>query len=437
MKSASAKTPTSEPEGLNPPVQGGLFDRVLQYFDRAADRMGLDHYICKILKTTSSEILVHFPVKMDDGRVEVMAGYRIQHCNVLGPFMGGMRFHPDMNQDMARGLACLATWRAALVNLPCGGSQGGLQIAPGRYTLGELEGITRRFTFALGNEIGPEYDISTPDVNTDSQIMVWMLDTYLSTLPPHERNRNSHVVTGKPFESGGTLGREKGPGQGIVYLLREWARDRRFGLYSANYAVQGFGNVGSWAARLLKAEGCRMVAVEDNTGAIYNKDGIDPDELFVYVKDKGGVKDYPKSTPIKHEDLFTVKCDIFIPAAVEAQVTAEIAENLNVRLIAEGANGPLVPEADVVLEKRGIDVIPDILCNSGGLIANYFEWIQNKRSEYWDLEEVDAKLQKRILEAYVKVRDTARNLSVDWRTAAYMVALTRLETVFKERGIFP
>ncbi|MBU0507714.1 Glu/Leu/Phe/Val dehydrogenase [bacterium] len=422
---------------FNPPLKGGLYEHVLKYFDQAADRMGLDLYVRKILRTTASEILVHFPVKMDDGRVEMMAGYRIQHCNVLGPFIGGMRFHPDLNQDMARGLACLATFRAALINLPCGGAQGGLQIAPSRYTMGELERLTRRFTYALGSDIGPEYDISAPDINTDSQIMVWMLDTYVSTLPPYERGRNTHVVTGKPLESGGTLGREKGPGQGIVYLLKEWARDRRFGLYSATFAVQGFGNVGSWTARLLKTEGCRMVAVEDNTGAIHNKDGIDPDALYEYVKAQGGVKDYPQARAISHEDFFGTKCDIFIPAAVENQITAEIAENLNVRLIAEGANGPLAPEADVVFEKRGIDVIPDILCNSGGAIANYFEWIQNKRSEYWEQEEVDTKLRKRILEAYVKVRDMARNLSVDWRTAAYMVALHRLETVFKERGIFP
>ncbi|MFZ5434709.1 MAG: Glu/Leu/Phe/Val family dehydrogenase [Calditrichota bacterium] len=437
MKGAGSGSGKITNPNVAEPSPGSLFDHVLYHFDRAADRIGIDPYTRKIMRTTTNEILVHFPVKMDDGRIEIMAGYRFQYNNVQGPFQGGMRYHPRLDQDLARGLAALATWRAALVGLPAGGAEGGLQIDPARYTLGELERITRRFTYALGNVIGPEYDIPAPDVNTNSQIMVWMLDTYLSTLQPLERARNTHVVTGKPLESGGTQGRDKATGQGLVYLLNEWSRDRHFALYSATYSLQGFGNVGSWTARLLKAEGCRLMAVEDHTGAIRNKDGIDPDELFAYVSSTGGVKGYPKGEAIDHEAFLKTKADIFIPAALENQIHGENADLLNVRVVAEGANGPLAPLADANFEKRGIDVLPDILSNSGGVIVSYYEWLQNKRSEYWELEEVDTKLHKRIVDAYVKVRDTARNLSVDWRTAAYIVALQRMATVYKERGIFP
>lgn len=291
------------------------------------------------------------------------------------------------------------TWKSAIADIPFGGAKGGIQIDPSKYSIGELERITRRFAFALGNNIGPEYDIPAPDVNTNAQIMAWILDTYLSMIPANEGQRCIHVVTGKPVESGGSLGREKATGQGVVYCIEEWAKDNNFDLSKATYIVQGFGNVSSWASKLLKPKGAKLIAVQDVTGAIINENGIDPDKLAEYVKKNGGVKGYPDSRAIDFETFISLKADIFIPAALENQITEETAPLLNVRLVAEGANGPTTPEGDIILVKRGIDFISDILCNAGGVIVSYFEWLQNKRSEYWDIEEVDCKLRKKIIPA--------------------------------------
>jgi glutamate dehydrogenase (NAD(P)+) len=413
-----------------------VYDNVVKQFNKAADLMELDPSVRKILSAATNEVVVHFPVKMDDGRVEIFTGYRVQHNNVLGPFKGGLRFHPSVDIDEVRALAAWMTWKSAIADIPFGGAKGGIQMDPSRYSPSELERISRRFTFALGNTIGPEYDIPAPDVNTNAQIMAWILDTYQSTMPAHERNRCSHVVTGKPIESGGSRGRDKATGQGVVYLIEEWAKDRGFDLGKATYTVQGFGNVGSWVSRLLKAQGARLVAVEDVSGAYMNDEGIDPELLSEYALAHGGVvAGYPGLEQIGHETFLRVKSDLFIPAALENQITGETAHWLDTKLIAEGANGPTDPEGDAVLRSRGIDVLPDILCNSGGVIVSYFEWLQNKRSEFWDLEEVDRKLHKIIVEAYRRVREAAKSYTVDWRTAAYIVA--RLETAYVMRGIFP
>jgi len=414
-----------------------VYDGVKLQFDRAADLLDLDPHIRKILGTTKSEIEVHFPVLLDSGRTEMFTGYRVQHNDVLGPFKGGMRFHPSVNVDEVRALATWMTWKSAIVNIPFGGAKGGIQFDPSKHSPKEIERITRRFTFALGNNIGPEYDIPAPDVNTNAQIMAWMLDTYLSTTPPQDRQRSTHVVTGKPIESGGSLGREKATGQGVVYLIERWAEDHNFKLDGSTFIVQGFGNVGSWAAKLLKSKGARMVAVEDVTGAIANPDGIDPDSLSGYVQAHGGVYAYWNGKLIDHEAFLGTEADIFIPAAMEHQITASTAHLLKVRLVAEGANGPTDPAGDQILQSRGIDVLPDILCNAGGVVVSYFEWLQNKRSEFWDLEEVDDKLHKKLVKAYERVRDVARERELDWRTAAYIVALSRLQSVYRERGIFP
>jgi glutamate dehydrogenase (NAD(P)+) len=419
---------------LKPPA---LYDNVRTQFNKAANLMQLDPSIRKILEVTTNEILVHFPVKMDDGRVEVFTGYRVQHNDALGPFKGGLRFHPSVDVDEVRALATWMTWKSALTHIPFGGAKGGIQIDPSNYSMNELEHISRRFTFALSNNIGPEYDIPAPDVNTNPQIMAWILDTYLSTMPAHERQRCTHVVTGKPIESGGSIGREKATGQGVVYLIKEWAKDRSFDLDGATYIVQGFGNVGSWTARLMKPLGGKLLAVEDATGAIFNEAGIDPDLLADHVKQCGGVVGYPQARPIDHQAFLSTQADIFIPAAMENQITAETAPLLRVKVVAEGANGPTDPDGDAILQAREIDLIPDILCNSGGVIVSYFEWLQNKRSEFWELEEVDSKLHKKIVNAYERVRDVARESGTDWRSAALIVALSYLEKVYKERGIFP
>ena len=415
-----------------------LYKNVSRQFNKAADMMNLDPNIRKILSMTTNEIVVNFPVKKDDGMIEMFTGYRVQHNNILGPYKGGLRYHPSVDLDEIRSLATWMTWKSAIIDIPLGGAKGGIQIDPSSYSISELERITRRFTFALGNNIGPDYDIPAPDVNTNSQIMAWILDTYLSTIPPNQRQSGISIVTGKPIESGGSLGRDKATGQGVVFTIEEWAKENNFNLKGATYFVQGFGNVGSWAARLMKLHGSKLIAVEDVSGAIFNPKGLDPEDLLSFTKSNDGViVGYPKGELIDHETFMKIRADIFIPSALENQITATTAPLIDVKLIAEGANGPTDPDGDMILQSKGVDVIPDILCNAGGVIVSYFEWLQNKRSESWDLDEVDIKLHKKITEAYGRVRETAKEYNTDWRTAAYIVALSRLERVYKDRGIFP
>ena len=405
-------------------------------FRKAAESIHLNPAVQQILENTTNEITVHFPVEMDDGRVEVFAGYRVQHNNVLGPFKGGLRFHPGVDLDEVRALATWMTWKSAIVDIPFGGGKGGIQIDPSAYSLRELERITRRFTFALNGNIGPEYDIPAPDVNTNARVMAWILDTYQAMSPALDRSRSLHVVTGKPVSAGGSLGRDKATGQGVVHCIERWMTDRELSLRGATYFVQGFGNVGSWTARLLRDLGARLVAVEDVTGAIAG-DNIDPYALLGHEQRSRGIAGLEKTRRINHEEFLATEADIFIPAALENVLTDETAPLLSVKLVAEGANGPTTPEADLILQARGIDIVPDILCNAGGVIVSYFEWLQNKRSERWELEEVDTKLRRKILSAYIRVEETRREYSVDPRTAALIVALKRLEAVYEQRGIFP
>lgn len=415
-----------------------LYDNVLSQFNKAADLAKLDSGVRKILEKPQNEILVRFPVKMDDGRIEVFTGYRVQHNNILGPYKGGLRFHPDVEINEVRSLAAWMTWKCAIANIPYGGGKGGIEIDPAKYSMDELERITRRFTFALGQNIGPEYDIPAPDVNTTPQIMAWILDTYISTLPANQRYGNTHVVTGKPVEAGGSLGRNKATGQGVVFHIEEWAKDHNINLKDVTYFVQGFGNVGSWSALLMKEHGAKMLAVEDASGAIFNNDGIDPNDLLEYAqKHKNLIAGYPKAKSMSHTEFLSTKADIFIPAAMENQINAETASLINVKLVAEGANGPTSPEGDEILQKKKIDLLPDILCNGGGVVVSYFEWLQNKNSEAWELDEVISKLHKKMVSAYINVRETAKKFKTDWRMASYIVALQRIENNYKKRGIFP
>jgi glutamate dehydrogenase (NAD(P)+) len=414
-----------------------LYTNVQRQFDKAADLIDLDPDVRSILAKPINEIVINFPVKLRNGKVQMFTGYRVQHSDVLGPFKGGMRYHPKVDIDEVRALATWMTWKCAIADIPMGGAKGGIQFDPTQYTMRELEHITRRFAFALANNVGPEYDVPAPDVNTNPQIMAWFLDTYLTTIVPTERNKHKHVVTGKPIEAGGSLGRDKATGQGVVFCIEQWAIDRSVDLSKATYILQGFGNVGSWAARLMQAHGATLTAVEDHTGAIANSSGIDPDDLLGHVRENGGVKDFAGGSPVNHEAFLSTKADIFIPAALENVLIGETVKLLKVRMVAEGANGPTDPDADEWLYKNKVDVLPDILANSGGVIVSYFEWLQNKRSEAWDLEEVDSKLYKIITRAYAKVKDAAQKYDTDWRTAAYITALKRLEHVFKTRGIFP
>jgi glutamate dehydrogenase (NAD(P)+) len=414
-----------------------LYQMVIRQFNRAADIMRLDVNVRKILSQSENEIVVNFPVKMSNNDVEIFTGYRVQHNDWMGPFKGGLRYHPQVDIDEVRALAAWMTWKCALVDIPFGGAKGGIQMDPAKYTREEMERITRRFTFALGNNIGPEWDIPAPDMNTNAQMMAWILDTYQSTIPPGERHNNLHVVTGKPIAAGGSAGRDKATGQGVVYCIETWIKDHGLNPRDLTFIVQGFGNVGSWTARLLGRLGAKLIAVEDATGGIRNNNGIDPDDLLAHVKVRRGVAKYKLAESIDHIGFLRTEADIFIPAAMEGQITAESAPWLKVRLVAEGANGPTDLDGDAVLAARGIDLIPDFLCNAGGVIVSYFEWLQNKRSEFWDLDKVDGKLRAKIVCVYERVRDQARELNIDRRTAAYILALQRLEQVYKERGIFP
>jgi glutamate dehydrogenase (NAD(P)+) len=426
LTTAPAQTAT------RPPDDGTSFQ-----FNRAADLMELDPDIRRILRHAANESVVNFPVKMDDGHVEIFTGYRVQHNNVLGPFKGGLRFHPDVDLKHVRELAAWMTWKTAIADLPFGGAKGGIAIDPRNFSAGELERITRRFTYALGDVIGPDHDIPAPDMNTNPQVMAWILDTYLSMVPPQQRQRSMHVVTGKPMRLGGCAGRDKATGQGVVITIENWARDRGFPLKNAAFTVQGFGNVGSWAARLLAPHQPRLLAVEDASGAIHHDGGLDPFELTDWVARHGGVAGFPEAEEIDHATFLSMKADLFIPAALGDQITAETAPTLDVKLVAEAANGPTTHEGELILQERGIAILPDVLCNAGGVIVSYLEWLQSKRSEAWELEEVEGKLRRKITAAYERVRDTARAQGTDWRTAAYVVAFERLASVYKERGIFP
>ena len=414
-----------------------MYENVRNQFEKAAAVMGLDESVKKILSITNNEIVVHFPVKMDNGKVEVFTGYRVQHNNVLGPYKGGLRYHPTVDIDAARALATWMTWKTSLAGLPYGGGKGGIMLDPKLYSQGELERITRRFTFALGDNIGPEHDIPAPDVNTNAQMMAWIADTYMSTKSPAERSKNQHVVTGKPVGSGGLEGRDRATGFGVVVTLESWARVKGTTLEGKRYIVQGFGNVGYWAAHFMNKNGAILVGVQDATGTIYNSEGIDPEALLRYQSETGTITGYKGTEEYKSEEFFGIDCDIVIPAALGNQITDENAASVKAQVVAEGANGPTDTEGEAILLSRGIDIIPDILCNSGGVIGSYFEWLQNRNGEIWTMDDVIIKLRKKLEEAFNKVMTSSVQYKTDWRTAAYVVALTRIELAYKQRGIFP
>jgi len=421
-----------------PEKRTGMYQVVMEQFERAADIMGLDPGVRKILSKTNSEIVVHFPVKLDDGSIEVFTGYRVQHNNALGPYKGGLRYHPTVDIDSARALAIWMTWKTALAGLPYGGGKGGIQIDPKAYSKSELERITRRFTYALGDNIGPELDIPAPDVNTNSQIMAWIADTYSSTKSPSTRFSNLHVVTGKPLGAGGLEGRDRATGFGVVATLKAWADRSNKSLKGMTYIVQGFGNVGYWTSHFLNREGAVLIAVQDAGGTIHNPAGIDPEALQAPSEaNNRSVGGFPGANAIDPAGFFGIACDIVVPAALGNQITAANADSIKASVIAEGANGPTDTAGEAILRAKGIDIIPDILCNSGGVIGSYFEWLQNKRSEIWKIEEVLDKIDDKVRTAFESVVQTAREFNTDWRSSAYIVALRRLEKCYMERGIFP
>ena len=416
----------------------GMYKNVTKQFNTVADIIDLNPNIRRILGNTNNELVVHFPVKMDNGEVEVLTGYRVQHNNALGPYKGGLRYHETIDTDAVKALAMWMTWKTSLAGLPYGGAKGGIQIDPSKYSKDELERITRRFTYALGDNIGPEHDIPAPDVNTNSQTMAWIADTYMSTKSPSERSKYQHVVTGKPVGSGGLEGRDRATGYGVYLTIKYWAEENKIDLTNKKYIVQGFGNVGYWVSHFLVKEGAILIGVQDAFGTIYNKDGINVEDLYKYQsQNNGSIKDYPETIEINKDDFYAIDCDICIPAALGNQITEENAHKIKAFLVAEGANGPTSVEGEQILLNNGITVIPDILCNSGGVIGSYFEWLQNRHGEVWELNEILIKLDKKIKEAFMKVLNKSKSSKVDMRTAAYMIAIERIEKAYIQRGIFP
>jgi glutamate dehydrogenase (NAD(P)+) len=418
--------------------KAGMYENVRQQFNKAADLMNLDEGVRKILSSTNSEIVVNFPVKLDNGKIEIFTGYRVQHNAALGPYKGGLRYHPTVDVEAARALAMWMTWKTSLAGLPYGGGKGGIQIDPTKYSQNELERITRRFTFALGDNIGPEYDIPAPDVNTNAQMMAWIADTYMGTRSPAERSACQHVVTGKPAGAGGLEGRDRATGYGVVITLKEWAKSAGTTLKGKKYIVQGFGNVGHWAAHFMALEGAVLVAVQDASVTLYNADGIDPVALLKYAQNNNdAIVGFSGAKEMDRSGFFGVDCDIVIPAALGNQITEANAGDIKAKVIAEGANGPLSVDGEAILLEKGVAIIPDILCNSGGVIGSYFEWLQNRNGEIWVMEDVLSKLEHKLADAYSRVARTASEYATDNRTAAYIEAMKRIEVAYKQRGIFP
>ena len=414
-----------------------FYGAVRDQVERAAERIKLDPEVLLILSQPKNEIMVHFPVRMDDGTFRLFKGYRIQHNNVLGPYKGGIRYHPNVTLDDCKALASLMTWKCSLMRLPFGGGKGGVKFDPRAVSRDELARITRRFTHALGENIGPDYDIPAPDVGTNAQTMAWMMDTYMNSVGPGEKHSVIHVVTGKSPDVGGSEGREKATGQGVVHCITEWARGADLDLEGATFLVQGFGNVGSNAAVILCRLGATMVGVMDHSGVLVSPEGMNPHRLADYVRDKGAIGGYPGGRSATREEFFSAQADLIIPAALENQIGPEEAAMLKVKVVVEGANGPTNPAGEAVLADRKIDVIPDILANAGGVTVSYFEWVQNKRSEHWELSEVDIALERKMRTVYRDCANVARELGCSMREAAFVQALRRLQTSYRQRGIFP
>ena len=439
MSTESKPLPISKSESgvISLKERGNLFEIATRQVDKAMKQINIDPDVAEILAQPKNELIVNFPVRMDNGRFQMFKGYRVQHNNILGPYKGGMRYHHEANLDEMKALASWMTYKSALHEIPFGGGKGGIKVDVRQHSKLELERITRRFTAALGSNIGPEYDIPAPDVNTNSQTMVWMMDTYMNLVGSSDRNTVRGVVTGKSVTSGGSYGRREATGQGLVHCITEWASDTNFNLDGCHVIIQGFGNVGSYAARLLSQRGAVIVGVGDAGGYIANAEGINPHKLGEHVGKTGSVAGYKGAQKIERAEFFALDAHIFVPAALELEIGIPEAKALKVKMVVEGANGPTYPEAEEIMLGRGIDVIPDILCNSGGVIVSYYEWLQNKRAEQWELEDVLDRLERRMKQTWANVRHYANTHKIDWRTASYAIGLERLQHCYRERGIFP
>jgi glutamate dehydrogenase (NAD(P)+) len=411
---------------------GNIFNAMLQEFDGAARLLGLDPGIWKILTHPKRQITVSCPVQMDNGEIEVFTGYRVQYNITLGPAKGGIRYHPDVTLDEVTALAAWMTWKCAVAQVPFGGGKGGVVCDPTRMSRRELEALTRRYVAEIIDAIGPEKDVPAPDVNTNDQIMAWVMDTYSM----HVGHTATAVVTGKPIEMGGSLGRREATGRGVMIVTREAAKHLGFDIKGATVAVQGFGNVGSVSADLLSRLGAKIVAVTDWKGGVHNPGGLDITKMLDYARQHRTIDGFPGGDGIENAQLFGLDVDVLVPAALENQITAENAAAIKAKVVAEGANGPTTPEAHRSLHERGVFVIPDILANAGGVTTSYFEWVQDRHGYFWSEDEVNNRLEDKMCEAFKAVLQTSIKYKTDMRTAAYIVAISRVATVTKMRGMY-
>lgn len=415
------------PERENP------FTNAQHQFDIAADLLDLDVGMRQILRVPQRELSVNFPVKMDDGRIEVFSGFRIQHNITRGPAKGGIRYHPQVDIDEVRALAMWMTWKCATVNIPYGGAKGGVVVDPKRYSQSELERLTRRYTSEISVIIGPGKDIPAPDVGTNPQVMAWLMDTFSM----HSGYTVPAVVTGKPINIGGSHGRNEATARGLVDTLREAASTLSFDIASARVAIQGFGNAGAIGARLLSELGATIVAVSDSQGGIYNAQGLQISDVMAFKARNGTVVGFSDADRVTNEELLELPCDILVPAALEHQITKANADRIQARIIGEAANGPTTPDADSILYDRGVFVIPDILANAGGVTVSYFEWVQGLQEFFWTEREVNAQLERIMVGAYQNVLRIAQERKVHMRTAAYLLAVDRVAKATTTRGIYP
>ncbi|HET6567795.1 MAG TPA: Glu/Leu/Phe/Val dehydrogenase [Rhodothermales bacterium] len=409
------------------------FESMMKRFDIAAEILELDPGLYEYLCTPSRINITAVPVVMDDGRMKVFEGYRVIHNEILGPSKGGIRYAPDVTLDEMKALAAWMTWKCAVVSVPFGGAKGGIVCNPREMSPGELERMTRRYTANMIDVFGPERDIPAPDMNTNEQIMAWILDTYSM----HARRTENAVVTGKPIMLGGSQGRKEATGRGVMTVTL--AAMERLGVRPSNcsVAVQGFGNVGSTAALLLAEQGCRVVAVSDVTGGYYNENGLDVQHALDYARaNRNSLEGYREAQQISNEELLTLGVDVLVPAAKENQITEEIARNAKARIIAEGANGPTLPEADDILNEKGILVIPDILANAGGVTVSYFEWVQDRQGYFWTLDRVNRRLDRIMRKAFDDVYDAAQGYKVSMRIGAYVLAVDKVASALRLRGIY-
>jgi glutamate dehydrogenase (NAD(P)+) len=417
-------------------VQGGstsAWQVALQQYDRAANKLDLGSAVREVLRNPKREVTVHFPVQMDDGSTRVFTGFRVWHNVTRGPAKGGIRFHPLTDLEEVRALAMWMTWKCACVKIPYGGAKGGVTCDPKSLSGRELERLTRRYTTEIGDMIGPDSDIPAPDVNTNAQVMAWMMDTYSM----HRGYSVTGVVTGKPVSIGGSEGRQEATGRGVIYTVLEAAKAVGLDINGARVVVQGYGNAGEAAARFIAELGARVIAVSDSRGGVFNGDGLDLPLVTRHKQETGSVIGAPRTRPVSNEELLELDCDILIPAALEGVITEQNAPRVRARIIAEAANGPTSPEADDIFRERGVTVIPDILCNAGGVTVSYFEWVQDREEFFWSIDEINARLRRIMVRAFEDVQRTAIEHDIDLRMAAYMLAVGRVAEATLTRGIYP